>query len=84
MTDDEIVALAERISTNWVIRSYREDLIEFAKAIAAAERETCAKVCDEMTEAYGDNSAGRALGIAADKMRSNEQKSPAAESSPVD
>ena len=50
---------------------------KIAEAVVA-EREACAAKCDELADAYGDNSAGRALSIAADKMRSNALSSAAA------
>ena len=76
----DIEALAKKVAEYANTCCYRsdgfeEDVLKVARdaivEAVAAEREACAKVCDEMAEVYGDNSAGRALGIAADKMRSN-------------
>jgi hypothetical protein len=51
MTQNEIIEMAiqlgfdERLSNNWLVSE--EQLMRFAKLVAAKEREACAKLCDE-------------------------------------
>jgi hypothetical protein len=50
MTNDEILDLASDANSNsadvWVMTP--QDMIEFARAIAAKEREACARLCDRL------------------------------------
>ena len=41
MTKDKVVKIAEAVSMNFAHRSYPEDLLAFAEAVAAIEREAC-------------------------------------------
>lgn len=59
------------IGTPDTFRGWQESCRKAWVEGAKAEREACANMCDEIAEVYGDNSSGRALGIAADRMRSN-------------
>jgi hypothetical protein len=52
MSDDEILLMAEQsVNKLCVIAVTNDDLIAFARAIAAKEREACAKICDARAEA---------------------------------
>jgi len=61
MTEDEIIDMAvtanlcpDRVNTrqaNWITNT--EELLHFAALVAQAEREACAKVCDEVQDIYG-------------------------------
>lgn len=53
MTDDEIIDLAR---ANFV-SGLRLNIIDFARAIAAAEREACAKVCEDALSYNSDDPA---------------------------
>lgn len=46
MTDGEIIALAKSLGWNTEHTQTNHMLILFAKEVAAAEREECARVCD--------------------------------------
>jgi hypothetical protein len=49
MTDDEILLLAEQsVNKMCVIAVTNDDLVAFARAIAAKEREACARLCDRL------------------------------------
>ena len=58
-------AEAEMLESDWthLTQVYYEDLEKFAKIVAAAEREACAKLCDQIADAdgfegcYADNCA---------------------------
>jgi len=59
MTQDEIIEMARQAASHGVEdhRSgeisyvfYNEHLMNFAKLVAAKEREACAKVCDELQD----------------------------------
>ena len=80
MSEQEIVELAEKHGLCTIIpdAGYPHDalwfdanLIEFATAVAAAEREACAKVCDEHPGNIGANrwSTEAALASCADRIR---------------
>jgi hypothetical protein len=80
MDTKEILRMAGDISLNFANRSDESTLIEFAEAIAAAEREACAKVCENVREqdARGGNDSyleGRQMGATvcmnSIRMRSN-------------
>ena len=45
MTQDDVICMANSINEDWWLDDM--DLEAFAKLVAAAEREACAKVCDE-------------------------------------
>ena len=49
MTQDEIIEMARQTGYHLGIAKHDIELLEtFAKLVAAKERETCAKVCDEL------------------------------------
>ena len=52
MTQDEIIEMAQECKLigmrPFIDGIYTEALIEFAKLVAAKEREECAKLCEEM------------------------------------
>jgi fructose 1,6-bisphosphatase len=51
MSDDEILLMAEQsVNKLCVIAVTNDDLIAFAREIAAKEREACAKVCEGFAE----------------------------------
>ena len=48
MTQDEILEMARQAGfSEWAVQT-PNDLIAFAKLVAAKEREACAKVCEEL------------------------------------
>jgi hypothetical protein len=59
MTQDEIIEMAQECKLigmrPFIDGIYTEALIEFAKLVAAKERESCAKVCESQNEAGPDN-----------------------------
>jgi len=57
MTQDEIIEMAKTVRSSGYWDAF--DLINFAKLVAAKEREACAKECDEwagMLFGHGDKS----------------------------
>jgi hypothetical protein len=63
MTQDEIICFAIQcrlVTTGNRDGLYMDALTEFAKLVAAKEREACAKVCDELPEPniYSDSYIG--------------------------
>jgi len=50
MNNKDILNLAKQINGDWWIDDL--DLIEFAKLVAAKEREDCAKVCDDIDKSH--------------------------------
>jgi hypothetical protein len=58
MTKDDIIRMAQEA---WVLPdAHIPNVLEFANLVAAAEREACAKVCDELVthaQTKGDNDA---------------------------
>lgn len=48
MDKKDVIRIAREVSLNFANRSDECTLIEFAEAIASAEREECAKVCGEL------------------------------------
>jgi hypothetical protein len=56
MTQDEIIEMAQECKLigmrPFIDGIYTEALIEFAKLVAAKEREACAKVCDDFSAHY--------------------------------
>ena len=58
MTQDEIIEMAQECKLigmrPFIDGIYTEALIEFAKLVAAKEREACAKLCDEYGDEYGE------------------------------
>jgi len=48
MTDQEILELVDQYGLVAVAEMFEVELFAFARAIAAKERETCAKVCDDL------------------------------------
>jgi hypothetical protein len=70
MTQDEIIEMAAEIwnaGSSFPIPS-SDDILHFAKLVAAKEREACAKVCDRMAPIYEDL-GGPALESAAEAIR---------------
>jgi hypothetical protein len=73
MTDDDILRMAREAGGTWEYRRtfpvacvmYDEELIRFAALVAAAEREKCAKVCDEIANKPSNVVLGVALDCAA-------------------
>jgi len=65
MTRDDIIAMAQETG---VTAERVRDLVNFAALVASAEREACAKVCDDLWEddgtAYDCAEAIRTLGQA--------------------
>ena len=61
MTKD-ILAMAQRILGDATAYIYKRQLEEFAAAIAAAERDACARICDEYVQARYAAIAIRARG----------------------
>ena len=59
MNRDDIIRMAEKASggrqpDGWGVMLDHEQLERFAKLVAAAEREACAKVCDKLGDEYAD------------------------------
>jgi len=56
MTQDEIIEMAQECKLigmrPFIDGIYTEALIEFAKLVAAKEREACAKLCDELSDKH--------------------------------
>ena len=48
MDELEILKIAHETDPSFTARTYYADILKFAKAIAAAEREACAKVCADL------------------------------------
>jgi hypothetical protein len=48
MTQDEIIEMAEQSGLHATLYFRKEQLREFAKLVAAKEREACAKICDDL------------------------------------
>jgi hypothetical protein len=67
MTDEEIIAIRDSLLPN---RGEQFDQMAFGRAIAAAEREACAQLCEEyaMGAPDGDTDRDAILG-AAEKIR---------------
>jgi hypothetical protein len=71
MTQEEIIEMARQTSSQeklpWngtYIFNSKKQLIEFAKLVAAKEREACAKVCEDLlgcSEYYPGSSAAKAI-----------------------
>ena len=65
MTKDDIIRMAWK--TGLVIdgnNSGNDDLVAFANLVAAAEREACAKLCDDLDDDIVDGLAGWQYGEA--------------------
>ena len=68
MNREELAAIYERVSveicggTEWCWHGIAAPLERFAALVAAAEREACAKVCEEHYTGYGHAAAIRARG----------------------
>jgi hypothetical protein len=79
MTQDEIVKMAREAGINveqgFLLRfaGVEDDLERFAALVAAAEREACAKLCDEYARSGSDHEAGAALNIQ-DAIRARGEK----------
>jgi len=68
MDRDIIIALAYSVAagqpTNgWEFEFDYEQLELFAKLVSAAEREACARLCDEYIDSASDHESGTASGI---------------------
>jgi hypothetical protein len=52
MTRDEILRMAREaeliLSEGWHTETYLDPIMRFAALVAAAEREACAKICDDL------------------------------------
>ena len=71
MTDDEILLLADQYTENRYVRTVtKEMMIEFARVIAAKEREACAKIVDAEMDEWDDYDVSVALNNAAAEIRS--------------
>jgi hypothetical protein len=58
MTRDDIIRMAEESTPDHMIGGCEFDyaqLEHFAKLVAAAEREACAKVCDDIDKEYAED-----------------------------
>ena len=65
MTEDDIIRMAWK--TGLVIdgnNSGNDDLVAFANLVAAAERESCAELCDDLDDDIVDGLAGWQFGEA--------------------
>lgn len=51
MTRDDIIRMAQQTGWDFGWEMTVEQVCEFANLVAAAERETCAKVCEELLSA---------------------------------
>ena len=60
MKDEDILKIAMQCDPEFTRRTYYLDLLNFGAAVAAAERERCANICDHERGTAGD---------AADKIR---------------
>ena len=71
MSDDEILLLADQYTENRYVRTVtKEMMIEFARVIAAKEREACAAIVDaEMDEWEYGTTENIALNNAAAEIR---------------
>jgi hypothetical protein len=53
MTQDEIIEMARQAGfSEWAVKT-PNDLINFAKLVAAKEREACVKIADQISDKYG-------------------------------
>lgn len=70
MNREEIIALAIECGDDWysTLPADQEFLIRFAALVAAAEREECAKVCDEIANGI-DSSCWAGAETAAEAIR---------------
>lgn len=66
MTNEDIIRMAREagVANSWDINWFDPYYARFAKLVAAAEREACAKVCDAYDVAEDVNSSDTAEGIA--------------------
>ena len=55
MTREDIIAMARETGVEWLMHNqfYKDHLQHFAALVAAAEREACAKVCEEYENDMG-------------------------------
>jgi len=51
MNRDDIINLADKAELTAVMEVFQEEIAHFAELVAAAEREACAKVCDDKVNA---------------------------------
>jgi hypothetical protein len=49
MSRDEIIRMADEAKLIAVMEMFEEEVVRFATLVAAAEREACAKVCEDMS-----------------------------------
>lgn len=69
MKRDDIIRMAREASAmfdhmTWVERDLYPVFERFAALVAAAEREACAKVCEEFEFEFADDSAGTLIDVA--------------------
>lgn len=70
MTDDEILLLADQYTENRYVRTVtKEMMIEFARAVAAKEREACAAIADAEMDEWDERNVSVALNNAAAGIR---------------
>ena len=72
MTRDDIIRMAEHAGFGMPVQVFQfrtEELERFAALIAAAEREACAKVCDQLSWKLSDDITCTAFTMAADTIR---------------
>jgi hypothetical protein len=72
MTQDEIIRFAIQcrlVTTGNRDGLYMDALTEFAKLVAAKEREACAKVCDELVNAENSGDYQNAANWCSERIR---------------
>jgi hypothetical protein len=63
MTEDQILTIGKQVglgdAEGWINEEYdyKNEILAFAALVAAAEREACAKVCEDSVEYAGDELA---------------------------
>ena len=74
MTDEKVIELYKK-ANGWSVEGWEKtikELKQFAALVAAAEREACAKLCEEMASWHGDLVTA-AYDSAADAIRARGQ-----------
>ena len=72
MTRDEIIRMAREAGDDWdhTLPEDRAFIERFAELVAAAERERCAKVCEETTIAWTEQAYNNGCTDCAQRIRS--------------
>jgi hypothetical protein len=65
----EVFRVAAEIMPDKVMPKTPEELAEFARIVAAGEREACAKACDQLSWKLNDDITKAAFTMAADTIR---------------